>query len=127
MADLIFPVGTTGLSGLYAKQLSSGTLGSEIPLSELSGAGGTYSATVPDGGEVFLVFDSADEMIAISDGAFGAGDRADLQRLKQLAEADESITPERYQKLEAGTATVILDKDATDDGEGTITLVEHTP
>lgn len=58
-------------------------------------------------------------------GQFEEIDRNLLQTLRALAEADESVTPTRYQKLAAGTNTVLLDKDVSDDGAGSINLVQR--
>lgn len=58
-------------------------------------------------------------------GQFEAEDRNLLQQLKALAEADESVTPTRYRKLAAGTQTVLLDKNVTDDGAGTVTVTRR--
>lgn len=44
-----------------------------------------------------------------------------------ILQADERIRSGRYQKLQQGTQTVILDKDVTDLGNGELDLTEHTP
>jgi hypothetical protein len=73
------------------------------------------------------------EIITVSTGSgLSSGQAAQLTaaaasaaRTEALLEADEKIRADRYQKLAAGTNTVILDKDVTVAG-GDIDLVEHS-
>jgi hypothetical protein len=58
-------------------------------------------------------------------GQFDAIAATNLAALRAVAEADEAITPTRYQKLAAGTQTVLVDKDVLDSGDGTVTLVQR--
>ena len=66
------------------------------------------------------------------DGGFSSTNAADLAAAKSAAEsaqrlltADERIRADRYQKLAAGTAEIILDKDVRQDGQD-IDIVEHS-
>ncbi len=151
--EISLPIGESGLTGLYCRTLQGVTLGSPMPLAEVPGAGGVYVGTMAGepGHYVLLAYDSTDKSIASStasyqwdgeaflpSGGFGDGDRASLTATKTAAEAaqiasesnqknlnaDERIRADRYQKLEVGTDTVILDKDVTKNGDN-IDLVEH--
>lgn len=50
---------------------------------------------------------------------------AQLTAILNLAQSDEKIRADRYQKLAAGTSAVILDKDVTDLGDGEFDITEH--
>jgi hypothetical protein len=60
------------------------------------------------------------------DGSFTSSDRAVLGRAVDLLEADEEIAPDRYQKLLAGSSTVLIDKDVAKAG-GNVSITEHSP
>ena len=66
--EIKLPIGTIGLSGLYARAIQGTTLGSPISLGEISGAGGVYSGTMTGsaGYYGFLFYDSSDELIGTS-------------------------------------------------------------
>lgn len=60
------------------------------------------------------------------DGSFTSSDREVLGRAVDLLEADEEIAPDRYQKLLAGSSTVLIDKDVAKAG-GNVSITEHSP
>lgn len=62
--------GATGLSGVYVRRLQGVTLdATEISLSEVTGSGGIYTATMTGaaGQYILVVYNSADEKLGISD------------------------------------------------------------
>jgi hypothetical protein len=70
--EIILSLATTGLSGLYVRPLQGTTIGASLPLLEISGAGGTYAATMSGaaGTYIFLAFDSSDQKIGASSQSF---------------------------------------------------------
>ncbi|MBD1871972.1 hypothetical protein H6F75_00610 [Nodosilinea sp. FACHB-131] len=132
MATLYLSIGTPGITGLTVRTFAGDDFSSPSPLIEVSGSDGLYRGTVADEFDVAQVYDTVGSLIADAHFSFGPSSIADLAAAKLAAEtaqkllqADERIRPNRYQKLEAGTTNVILDKDVTQTGDENIDLVEH--
>jgi hypothetical protein len=107
-----------GTAGTYgAVLLRSGALVSSISTFRWDGAAFVAAATASD---VQLT-----PVTLTVTGQFDAIAATNLAALRAVAEADEAITPTRYQKLAAGTQTVLVDKDVLDSGDGTVTLVQR--
>jgi hypothetical protein len=110
--------------GLYRAEMA-GTAGTYGAVLLRSGALVSSISTFRWDGAAFVAAATASDVQLTVTGQFDAIAATNLAALRAVAEADEAITPTRYQKLAAGTQTVLVDKDVLDSGDGTVTLVQR--
>jgi len=110
--------------GLYRAEMA-GTAGTYGAVLLRSGALVSSISTFRWDGAAFVAAATASDVQLSVTGQFDSTAATNLAALRAVAEADEAITPTRYQKLAAGTQTVLVDKDVLDSGDGTVTLVQR--
>lgn len=110
--------------GLYRAEMA-GTAGTYGAVLLRSGALVSSISTFRWDGAAFVAAATASDVQLSVTGQFDSIAATNLAALRAVAEADEAITPTRYQKLAAGTQTVLVDKDVLDSGDGTVTLVQR--
>jgi hypothetical protein len=111
----VYDDGTDGLMvtiGTY--DLQGNLVGNHAATGLGAGQYGALLTLDTQGGRLTVTGGSSDPVHS----GYPGSERSNIDRLVSLAEADESVTPDRYQKIARGTEDILLDKQVTSTGPG---------